>query len=65
MITKCGVCEDYRAPAAAFQNERHGAGMRVCNPMAGKNKGKYRCTVCGGEKAPAGVPETKKGKGTP
>lgn len=60
MITKCGVCEDYRAPAAAFQNERHGAGMRVCNPMAGKNKGKYRCTVCGGEKAVGAVAPGKK-----
>ena len=43
MIKKCS-CEDSTSPAAAFQNQRYGRGMRVCNEQ---KEGGYACTVCG------------------
>jgi len=29
-----------------FQDKAHGKNMRVMNPMAKNNKGKFKCTVC-------------------
>lgn len=46
MVKKC-KCGDYRSDAAAYQNEKYGDSMRVFNPRGGKNRGGYRCTVCG------------------
>lgn len=50
MLKKC-KCEDYRTEAAKYQNEKYGKGVRVHNPQGGKNRGKFRCTVCGDEKS--------------
>ena len=50
MLKKC-KCEDYMAAAAKFQNEKHGKGVRVHNPLAKTKQGKCRCTVCGDEKS--------------
>jgi hypothetical protein len=49
MLKKC-KCEDYRTDAAKYQNEKYGKGVRVHNPLGGKNRGNCRCTVCGDEK---------------
>lgn len=37
----------HMACVSAFQDERYGPGMRLHNAQAGKNKGNFRCTVCG------------------
>lgn len=29
-----------------YQDARYGKNMRVMNPMAKNNKGKFKCTVC-------------------
>lgn len=50
MLKKCSKCEDYRMDAAKFQDEEHGKGIRVHNPMSKTGQGKVRCTVCGDEK---------------
>lgn len=45
-IKKCD-CKD--SPAAKYQDERYGKGMRVHTQFI-KEGGGYRCTVCGREK---------------
>jgi len=57
-VEKCS-CEDYRSPAAGFQNEKYGAGMRVVNP---RKAGGHTCTVCGKQTGPKTVsaPKTTK-----
>lgn len=45
MIRKC-KCENHPSEGAKYQNEKYGKGNRVHNPQGGKNRGKYRCTVC-------------------
>lgn len=52
MIAKCNKCENHTSEAAKFQNEIHGAGMRVMNEKKKKDKEKqeYRCTICGNVK---------------
>jgi hypothetical protein len=32
-----------------YQDEKYGAGMRVCNSTVDPGKNGYRCTVCGKE----------------
>jgi len=49
MIMKCPRCKDWTTPAAEYQNERYGHGMRVFNR---KRNGSYKCTICGYETSP-------------
>ncbi len=41
-VKKCNCKND-------FQDERYGKGNRLHNERGGKNRGSYRCTVCGNE----------------
>lgn len=34
-----------------FQDQQHGKGIRVANPITGKSQGNGRCTVCSSEKS--------------
>jgi len=56
MIRKCSKCEDYRAPAAEFQDKTYGKGNRVFNK---RKDGGSRCTVCGETKGADKAPEKK------
>lgn len=49
-IIKCG-CNPPDCPAATYQDEHHGLGMRICNETS---KLTYRCTICGKENDPKG-----------
>ncbi len=49
MIAKC-ECGDFRTPAASFQNEKYGFGMRVQNKGKGASAPTLKCTVCGKSK---------------
>jgi hypothetical protein len=46
MIRQCKGCAGSTTSAAVFQNKTYGEGMRVYNPCGGKNKGKFRCSIC-------------------
>jgi hypothetical protein len=47
MIKACGAtpCN------SEYQDRVYGKGKRVMNELAGTNKGRHRCTVCGKETA--------------
>lgn len=49
IVKRCNNCAHDKTPAALYQNERYGHGMRVHTPTSEKAKTPRppRCTVCG------------------
>jgi hypothetical protein len=58
MLEKCN-CEDYKSPAAGYQNKKYGTGMRVVNP---RKSGGHTCTVCGKQTGPKAAAAPKAAK---
>lgn len=51
MILECTRCREAQSPAAKYQTDKYGLGMRVHNPCRPKEKEPVaRCTVCGAER---------------
>lgn len=55
----CRKTPNGNSNGAEYQDEKHGFGMRSCNPNTTKSK--CKCTVCGKEHVMSGS-ETKKDK---